>query len=102
MFDNDPDDTKDVIIFTDSLSALQALENGESGDKVLSKLTMKIDQLMSKHKIQVVLQWIPGHAGVEGNEKADSLAKKGAALPQPEAPVTYETAYEMIKSNQSG
>ena len=99
MFDNNPDDTKDVIIFTDSLSALQGLENGESGDKDLSKLTMKIDQLMSKHKIQVVLQWIPGHAGVEGNEKADSLAKRGAALPQPEAPVNYETARKMIKSN---
>ena len=99
MFDENPDDIRNIVIFTDSQSALQALESGECGDQSLSKLTTKIDCLMSKHETQVVLQWIPGHAGIGGNEKADKLAKKGSSLPQPETPVPYETASKMIKSN---
>ena len=99
MFDDHPNLVRDIVIFTDSQSALQALENGQSGDKGLSKLTMKFDQLMSKHETQIALQWIPGHAGIGGNEKADKLAKKGASLPQPENPVPYETAVKIIKSN---
>ena len=99
MFDDHPNLVRDIVIFTDSQSALQALENGQSGDKSLSRLTMKFDQLMSKHETQITLQWIPGHAGIGGNEKADTLAKKGASMPQPENSVPYETAVKMIKSN---
>ena len=36
---------------------------------------------------------------MKGNEHADMLAKKGASLPQPETPVTYEAAQQIIKSN---
>ena len=38
---------------------------------------------------KVTVQWIPSHVNVDGNEKADSLAKTGAAQPQPDVPVTY-------------
>jgi len=99
MFDEHPNLVKNIVVFTDSQSTLQALENGQSDDKSLSRLTMKLDHLMSKHGTQITLQWIPGHAGIGGNEKADKLAKKGASLPQPENPVPYETATKIIKSN---
>ena len=65
----------------------------------MSQLKWNLHHLISNHNVQVVLQWIPGHAGVTGNEEADSLAKKGASLPQPENPVTYQTAQQMIRSN---
>ena len=29
----------------------------------------------------VILEWIPSHTGIEGNEKADNLAKKALELP---------------------
>ena len=54
---------------------------------------------MNQHPVEVVLQWIPGHSGIKGNEAADTLAKRGAALPQPDVPVNYETAVQIIKSN---
>ena len=54
---------------------------------------------MNHHSIDVVLQWIPGHSGIKGNDAADTLAKSGAALPQPDVPVNYETAVQIIKSN---
>jgi hypothetical protein len=31
---------------------------------------------------RVQVHWVPGHHGIEGNKKADQLAKAGAALPE--------------------
>ena len=45
----------------------------------------------------MVLQWIPSHCGVSGNEKADKLAKQGAKDEQPDKPVTYSEKRTMIK-----
>ena len=42
---------------------------------------------MNEHPTKVVLQWIPGHTGLKGNELADTLAKQGASLLQPDVPV---------------
>jgi len=54
---------------------------------------VKIQQLKAKHK-QIVLQWIPGHSQIAGNEYADTLAKNGTKITQ-----TYirETSYHSIK-----
>ncbi len=38
-------------------------------------LWKKLDQLVSTHDID--WQWVKGHAGEEGNEKADELANRG-------------------------
>ena len=35
--------------------------------------------LLSKDSVKV--RWLPGHADIEGNERADQLAKEGATLP---------------------
>ena len=98
MFETQSNQTS-IVIFTDSLSTLQALESEAGGDKYLTNLTLEIDRLICNHDVQVVLQWIPGHTGIGGNEAADKLAKQGAAQPQPEVPATYDTAVRMIKSN---
>ena len=47
---------------------------------------------------QVVLQWIPAHCGIPGNENADRLAKLGAAKEQEDNWVTYEEMKSHIKS----
>jgi hypothetical protein len=38
--------------------------------------TRKIRQLMDKRKRNVTLCWVPGHAGITGNEEADKEAKR--------------------------
>ena len=50
-------------------------------------------QLKAKHK-QIVLQLIPGHSQIAGNEYADTLAKKGAKITQTHI---RETSYHSIK-----
>ena len=69
------------------------------GNKEISQLKIAIDHLINKYGVQVVLQWIPGHQGIKGNEEADRLAKHGASQTQPEVPVTYDTVTKMIRSS---
>lgn len=53
-----------------------------------------LNWLLSNGK-EVVLQWIPAHCGVQGNEAADFLAKKGASVLQTTQP---GLPYHSIKS----
>ena len=56
-----------VVILTNALSVLQALE---AEDKNLSTSLILLCQ-----EVTVVLQWIPSHCGIHGNEEADTLGK---------------------------
>ena len=40
-------------------------------------LWKRLDEVAAKHKIEWI--WVKGHAGHEGNEKADELANRGCA-----------------------
>ena len=67
---------KSVVINCDSQAAIMALDN----TKIKSKTTL--DAVLALNKLgennQVLIRWIPSHSGYLGNEKADSLAKRGA------------------------
>ena len=97
-FEEDPPTANSVVVFTDSLSALQAMEEGDLNDE-LSKVLHTAEKLRSTHQMKLVLQWIPGHTGIYGNERADILAKKGSQTTQPSKPVTLQTAKQ--KMNQT-
>ncbi|BFZ07875.1 hypothetical protein BsWGS_10914 [Bradybaena similaris] len=75
-------DCSQAVIFTDALAVLQALKSGK-----LSHLRSVLDKVSERYK--VTLQWVPLHCGVPGNERADSLAKKGGECEQPDNEVTY-------------
>ena len=49
----------------------------------------------------VTIAWTPGHTGIQGNEKADVLAKAGSALnclgPEPFIPIPYASCRAAIK-----
>ena len=45
------------------------------------------------------MQWIPSHCSISGNERADFLAKSGAAKEQPDTAVSQSTVKKIIKSN---
>ena len=61
--------SRNVVLFTDALSVLQALQPNRDTDH--NDLSVALASLCRGHA--VTLQWIPSHCNVPGNEAADSL-----------------------------
>jgi kelch-like protein 2/3 len=74
--------TDRIVIFSDSKSALQALRNPTSRNRVTisEKCRLTIHRMIERGA-SVCLCWIPSHVGILGNEMADSAAKEAAAMP---------------------
>ncbi len=71
-----------VALFSNSQAAIHAIGSTSlpSSDEILQcQEYLRKLALREKH---VVLQWIPSHCGIDGNEQADFLAKKGSRLLQ--------------------
>lgn len=68
-----------TVIFTDSKSALQAIEKFPFKMKPCYPIICDIREKLWKCKFlnySVTLAWIPSHQGISGNERADQLAKE--------------------------
>ena len=89
-----------TVIFSDAKSVLQALDSGKLDNTSIKNLTKSIDSFLTDHDVELTLQWIPGHANIPGNERADKLAKQGASLPQTDVPTSLETAKQQIRCNK--
>ena len=67
-----------VPSINDDKSVLEALENDNSKDKAIQKLSRIIGEVIANHGINITLQSVPRHTNVQGKERADTLAKQGA------------------------
>ena len=73
LFRYSDDSTGGLVVVSDSKSALETIRNGETN------LTRVMRSLLSQINKPYTFQWIPAHMGIEGNERADTLAN--AAVP---------------------
>ena len=84
------------IIFTDSLSCLQALLYMKLEHPLIGMAIRKCVFLNIANK-DIILCWVPSHVGIRGNEKADSAAKSALVLPHAQVGVPY-TDFKLLIS----
>ncbi|KAK7110703.1 hypothetical protein V1264_014534 [Littorina saxatilis] len=80
-----------AVFLTDALSVLEALAGGK-----LPHLMEKLHNVEQQRR--VVLQWLPAHCGIRGNERADKLAKLGAQGDQTDNTVSFMEKKTLIKA----
>ena len=95
LLDN-PAHTEDhVVVCTDSQSALASLQGGPSVQtSQLGTDIWRALRELARDDRQIILQWVPSHCGLGGNERVDSIAKEASLLNQEDtATIDVQTAH---------
>ncbi len=91
-----------ITINTDSQASIKALAQYKQTSKMVRQCNLAINNIASNNL--VTLKWVPGHSNIEGNEKADTLAKRGSSIiptgPEPILPIANCTI-KSILNNQA-
>ena len=69
-----------IVIHTDSQGAIENIRNPHRDNIVLNK---DIQTVMKDSNKNFIINWIPSHIGIPGNEEADVAAKAGTTIPEP-------------------
>ena len=86
-----------VVVLSDSKSGILAINNTKA--RSYSYLTNQIRNLSNiLEELDLTLQYIPGHVGLDGNEHVDKLAKSAHILPdETSAPLDRKEISRMIE-----
>ena len=92
--DTEPQQSK-VLVCTDSMSLAQSMNknNWKDSDHWIKEIKEELHDMTT----DVTLLWIPSHCDIEGNEKADELARKGTEMNQGEVVVTHKIIKAKIR-----
>ncbi|XP_014278627.1 ribonuclease H-like [Halyomorpha halys] len=89
---------KKIVLLSDSRAALLAIASGHPLANARILACWKSIECKQEIRKVLVMQWIPAHCGIPGNEEADRLARLGGSQPHPLLPITMDMAKEMARS----
>ena len=91
-----------VTVFLDSQAAIRRLQHTEPepGQELAMRAQAAARRLQAQ-QVTVTVQWVPGHAGVEGNEQADRAAKRAAARPVEEGVISLAHVRRRVTEKHS-
>ena len=72
-----------ITIFSDSQRAIKRVEDDRLGPgQALAIQAIAQATWLAQKGVDISVKWVPSHKGIEGNERADQLAKKAAEGPK--------------------
>jgi ribonuclease HI len=93
-----------IYIFTDSQAAIKALSSCKVGSGLVWECLQLLTELARYNTVN--LCWVPGHTNIEGNERADELAKQGSSSaligPEPACGVSCITVKGALEQRLTG
>ena len=85
------------VIFSDSMSVLQAIESQESKNPLVNRVLQTYQEILSNGKF-ITFCWIPSHRDIRGNEDADRAAKDALSKAQ-SAHLNYHVHMFLLRSS---
>ena len=86
-------------ILSDSQAVIKSLITTETKSRLVMDCRDSVNELAKHNRVRIC--WVPGHKGVEGNEIADELARKGASTkligPEPACGLNWSSSLTSIK-----
>lgn len=81
--------TNPTLIHSDSLHTLKTLKNYKYESKLAIECNKMLTEIAQLREVSII--WVPAHSNIEGNVRADALAKMGASQiasgPEPFLPI---------------
>ena len=85
-----------AVILTDCKSVLQSVQGSRDQSELMRSIRRELTLL--SQKTNLVMQWIPAHCDIKGNEEADRLSKEGSKATQEDHPISYSEAKTLLRN----
>lgn len=87
---------RSIYFHTDSQAAIGALSSSTVSSSLVERCRRKLNELGRNN--YVVVDWIPGHTDIPGNEKADLLARTAVSMTRNGEPRAIKWSYHLLKN----
>jgi len=90
---------RNVYFLSDRQMAIKAVDSFQINSKLVWDCRQSLVKLAENNRIQLV--WVPGHMGIDGDERADELVRQGSSHaligPEPVLVISAKVAREVIR-----
>ena len=84
---------KKIVLCSDSVSSILSIKNRtvKTHQEILYEILVNTSRLIQQGR-EITFMWVPAHSGIQGNEKADKIAKEAGKKEEMEMKVKLSKA----------